>query len=366
MKKVKNILFRMNVAGQGIVNNDSNDQKWTLFQMKGMDNLKERYGNVMFAKKNFYKDAEGNISYRLKISSDCLKHEIFRGDMFAQSPNICHDPNLLCSFIASPAGLVRGYMFTEGKESLKRKSALSITDAEQTNDALSYVETCSRSGEKTSDDTVGDTTFFKKETVGQTTYFSQGSIDLKQLQFVSADSLFDRYALNPDDFKTYKDFLRLRMPSFDGQLGYYMMAGTSVKLAEYGVKLSNEDVVFLVNDILRRLKTLNIQKSGAFARASKVEFKLVYDPLVDTFENEDGWTEVSSKPISFEVEEFYLLQDEKEAKAIREQVVKNRAEAVGQRKADKAEKAEKAKDAKDAKKKAKEEVKRTEKEEAIA
>lgn len=356
MKKVKNVLFRMNVAGQGIVNNDSGDQRWTLLRMKGMENMRERYDNVNFAKKNFYKDAEGNITYRLKISSDCIKHELFRDDVFAQSPNICHDPSLLCSFIASPAGLLRGYMFTEGKENIKRKGALSITDAEQTNDALSYVEACSRSGEKTSDDTVGDTTFFKKETAGKVIYSAQGAIDLKQLQFVSADSVFDRYAFNPDDFKTYKEFLRMRVPSFNSELGYYMMAGTSVRLPEYGVKLGNEDVLFLVNDILRRLKAMSIQKSRAFARATKVEYKLVYDPLVDTFENEEGWTEVSNKPVTFEVEDFYLPHDEKEAKAIRERVVKNRADAVKERKDAKADKAEKAKEAKETKKKEKEAV----------
>lgn len=340
-KKVKNILFRLNLVGQGVVNNDSNDQKHILGRMKGMEHIKGGYyNNMSFAKKNFYRDGDGNVTSKLKISSDCLRHELFSGDVFAQTPNITHDTNVLCSFIASPLGIVRGYMFTDGEETLKRKSALSITDAEQTNDALSYLETCSRSGEKTQkedENSQGDTTFFKKETIGNVTYDAVGAIDLKQLQFVSTDSLFDRYALNPDDFSIYKNFLRLRMPTFNSELGYYTMNGSAVDLAEYGVKLSSEDVQVLVNDILRRLNNLTIQKTSAYARVAKMEYKLVYDPFVDTFDNESGWSSLDGKAIAFEPEDFYTEQDTKKAEKLRETVNANRAVFLAGRKDKKAE-----------------------------
>lgn len=341
LKKVKNILFRLNLVGQGVVNYDSNDQKRILKRMKGMEHVEGGYyNNMSFAKKNFYRDGDGNVTAKLKISSDCLRHEVFSRDVFAQTPNITHDASVLCSFIASPLSLIRGYMLLEGPQSFKRKSALSITDAEQTNDALSYLETCARSGEKTekaNENSQGDTTFFKKETVGNMTYEAVGAIDLKQLQFVSADSLFDRYAFNPDDFETYKNFLKLRLPSFNSDLGYYTMNGSVVDLAEYGVKLSSEDVQALVNDILRRLNNLTIQKTTAFARVAKMEYKLVYDPFVDTFDNQSGWSTLEAKPISFEPEDFYTEHDAKAAEERRATMKANRATFMLTRETKKAE-----------------------------
>lgn len=341
-KKVKGILFKMDIEGRGVVNFDSNDQKYALRKMKGMEHMDKRFDNVMFAKKNFYGSDE-NVTSRLKISSDCLRNAIFKGDVFAQSPNIQHNPATLCSFIASPAGMLRGYLFADSN-TIKRKGAVAMVDAEQTNDAVPYVETFSKSGDKSTEGDSAGNTFFKKETVGNTAYSTMGSIDLKQLQFLSMDSVFDRFGLNPDHFPTFKQFFTMRMPSFSSEPGYYTMDGSVVDIPEYGLKFTNDEVVTLTKEFLSRALGMRIDKSTAFARTSKLEIKLVYDVLEDTFDRNEGWLDLTASSIDgldFTVADFYIAHDKKEAEALRVSLEDGRkayAAKHDQKKADKEEK----------------------------
>ena len=136
-KKVKNVLFRTKIKGNGVVNFDSSEQKF-MFNSTDLHNMKTRHDNVSFAKKKFYKE-DDKLTYKLSISSDCLRHDIFKEDVLVQSPNVLNSKHVLYSFIASPASLLRGYLFANQTETLKRKGALTITDAEQTCNAVSYI-----------------------------------------------------------------------------------------------------------------------------------------------------------------------------------------------------------------------------------
>ena len=82
MKKIKTIQFKLNLTGDGIVNFDSNEQKWIhINNTTGLSG--NRNDNVSYAKKNFYKtnkldkDSKEILDYKIKISSDCLKKAIF-------------------------------------------------------------------------------------------------------------------------------------------------------------------------------------------------------------------------------------------------------------------------------------------------
>lgn len=316
MKKVKNILFRMDLKGNGIVNYDNSDQKW-MFKDTNLKHMSDRHDNTSFSKKKFYKDGE-KLSYKVSISSDCLRHDIFKDDVLIQSPNIINNEYLLYSFIASPTSLLRGYLFAEDKETLKRKGVLCITDAEQTCNAVTSIETFSRSGMKNKDSDKTDNTFFKKEVVGDIEYSTMGNIDLMQLQFVSCDQVFDRYSFNPDMFNIYKEFLKSKLPTFNSELGYYQIKNSIVQLSEYGFKMNNESVLFMVKELFEKLLKLNIRRKGSFAECSKLQYKLVYDVLDDTFNNEDGWVTINNKSdidkLSFETEDFYLEEDITQAK----------------------------------------------------
>lgn len=318
-KTVKNILFRLKIKGHGIVNYDSKDQKYA-FNSNWKDNsplkkMHTNYENTSYAKKKLY-GKDGNVeSYKISISSDCLRHEIFKDDVMFQSPNLIHSPALLYSFIASPVGLLRGYLFAEQEEQLKRKSAITLIDAQQTCDAISYIEIFSKSGLKNKDIDKTDNTLFKKEVVGDIKYATEGNIDLAQMQFVSASQVFDRYALNPDFFETYKQFLKAKLPSFNSELGYFLIKDSSVGISEYGFMLSDEDVKCLIQMFFKKLLNMNIKRKNAFARTESLEYKLVYDPIDDRFEDENGWISINGiddiNTIEFDTEKFYIQEDAK-------------------------------------------------------
>lgn len=350
--KTKNILFRFNLEGRGIVNyDDSEIQKWLINQGDKIKSMLPRNGsgnftkNVSLAKKSFFLDNEGNLDYRLKISENALRHAIFKDDVYLQSPSIMHNQPLLYSYIASPMGLLRGYSFMTKQnsgETLKKKSPVTITDAIQTNNAKSGVEVQVRSGEKTiqtESDDAKDNTYFYKETAGDLEYSSKGVIDLMELQFVSADKMFDRYAFNPDFYGMYGKLLEASIPGFKSELGYYTITNSVQKLPEYGVKLSNEDLVLLVKQFFTKLLSTSIKRKGSFASVTDVQIKLVSNVINGGFKNEEGWIDLNLEGVNdlkFETQDFYSETDFSEAKELKVKMDEARdvAKKAGKKKKD--------------------------------
>lgn len=325
---IKSILFKLDLEGKGVVNFDSKDQKYIYSREKYDGNPKSsRYDNVSYAKKNFYRDKEGNLVEKIKISSDCVKNAMFNDVIIAQSPNIMHHDSILYSYIASPELLVRGYMLAKNKETIKRVSALKLMDAEITNDVVSNMEIHTKTGEKTSkkneddkNDVKSDNTLHYRENIGESKYSTIGGIDLDALQFVSCDLTLDRYAFNPDLFGLYKQFLSMRMDGVDElDLKYYKLTNSVVDLSEYGFLLTNEQIVFLVKQTLKRLLGINIKRRNAFAKTCGLKIKLVENPLKDTYESNDGWIEINSTEdidsLNFDAYQFYTeVNSEEELK----------------------------------------------------
>jgi len=316
MKKVKNVMFRITIKGNGIVNYDSGEQKNVWKEFKNKKEFDKKNDNYIFAKKNYYSSSDGELEYKTKISSDCLRHNIFIDDIPFQSPNIASVPELLLQFIASPAALTRGYFFgVRGDSSIKRSTKLDIIDAEQTNNAISDLEFFSRSGEK------NDTSIFNKETIGNVEYKTNGSIDLEELQFCSCDEKFDRYSFNPDLFPQYKKILQTKLKSFNSELGFYKIKGTCIDISEYGFKLSNDDMLSLIKYLFIKILKLNIKRSKAFAKTDSLEYKLVYDPFEDKLNDNEGWITINNlddiNNINFEIEDHYIKTDTEDSLAIR-------------------------------------------------
>lgn len=352
MKKVKNIFLRVTLNGQGIVNYDSNDQK-NLFlntnlenKMVKFDKFKKPLSNITYAKKVLTK-TNNELSYKIKISSNSLRHAIFIEDAPYQSPNIISNDAVLISYLASPVALLRGYTFLNGKENLKRKSAFEINDAIQTNDSESFVEVLTRSGKKNTDveKSENDTSLFYKESIGNIEYLATGDINLMQLQFVSTDQKFDRYALNPDTFDTYSKILKTSIKNANPELGYYEINGTSIKLPELGFTLSNDTINTLIRMLFERILKMNINRAGSFASVSKLEYKLVYDVINDTKFDDNGWEIISSKEdidnFSIDAQEFYSKWDAEEAEKLDESMqeeYETKRDKKNQEKADRKEK----------------------------
>jgi len=331
----KTILFKLELEGRGIVNMDSNDQKY----LASKTHLKSGSGhnNVSYAKKDFYEDEDGKLKYRIKISRDTLMHDMYKNEIISQNPSILHHDALLYSYIGSPVSIVRGYMFANSNKnkSIKRKGAITFCDAEQTCNAVSNIETFSRSGDKVENDGTTDkkdNTFYHKETVGNIKYDAIGSIDLMALQFLTCDHVFDRYSFNPDHFDLYKEFLSKKLPNFNSKLGYYQLNDSSIDMPEYGVLLSNENILFLVKETLKKLIELNVRRKGAFAKTASLKIKLVENPIEDKVGDENGWITISDysdiESLDFESTIFYSEVDLEVAKKQREVIEENKKKAL--------------------------------------
>jgi len=329
---VKNILFKIKLKGKGIVNYDSNEQKRILFNYdsKNTNHLRDTNKNVSFAKKNFFLDKNGILNYKIKISSDALRNNIFKEDLVAQTSSFIYHPALLYSYIASPLGILRGYMFAgkDGK-TIKRKSPLTITDAEQISSGKSYIETFSRSGEKDIHENkeVSDTSFFKKETIGDIEYQTEGNLNIGDLQFISADSIFDRVCFNPNEYEDYyKKFAEVNISDYNGDIGYYTMKTSIVDIPEYGLLLSDKTVKVLIKEIFKRILKLNIVRTKAYAELYELNIKLVENPLIDTFNNKNNWISINSEDDieqlinNIQFFKMYEKEDDTKAKEIRQKI----------------------------------------------
>lgn len=319
MSKVKNILLKLTLEGQGIVNFDSAKQKH-VFLNTNLKNMYKHDNNVSYSKKNFYVDSDGNLLYKVKISTYCLKRDLFKDYIISDNPNIEINDELLYSLISSPLGIYRGYTYTIG--GLKRKAAFNLMDAELVSNNVSYFDFDSKSGPKsietgdsfedelkdesvTKKDIEGSTSLFTKEQIGKSKYETIGNIDLNQLQFLSCSQMFDRYSFNPDKFEKYKKFMEAQIGKVDSDLAYYKLDTSVVELGELGMLLPKNNILYLVNNLLKKIRTINIQRSTGYAASTKLEYKFVYDPLVDTLNNPDGWNEYTGEIVDFDPHIFY-------------------------------------------------------------
>lgn len=322
--KVRAILIRLILEGQGIVNFDSKDQKWIYFREESHIN-KRNHDGVTYAKRNFYRDADGNLQSKLKISRDCILKSTFDEDMIAQSSAIMHHESLLYNYIASPYGIIRGYLLPTSQQTLKRKSALTLSAAEQTCNAIPYLETFSKSGDRGKSKEAGEKSsnnFYEAETVGNISYLAEGILDLGELQFLGADQSLDRFSINPDGFDKYKQVLDMRLDGAkDLELKFYKLDGSVVDIAELGVLLTPEQVKTLTKHTLYRLLTTHIKRKSAFAKTIKMQIKLVEDPLKDLASEANGWIDIKNSKniddLDFDVKIKYVEVDQGQERAKR-------------------------------------------------
>jgi len=316
--KVKNILVRFELEGRGVVNfDDAKNQKYMfnkendeIKRSQKVRNLHTNDNNVTYAKKAFFRNEDGELDYKLKISSECLKKALFDRDYISDNPAVQHFKSLAYNFMGSVPGQLRGYLFTK-PENVKRKGSINITDSIQTCNAQSYLDFHTKATDR--NDKSEKTSLYNSENVGDIKYSGMGNIDLKNLQFVSCDACFDRRSFNEDDFPMLKDFLSKNIKTFNSELGYFTMKNSAVDIPEYGFMYNNEDVNFLVKEYLHRLVEAEIKRKNAYTKVSKVEIKFVYDVFEDTHSNESGWIQLKSRDdidnLSFEMEEFYEEND---------------------------------------------------------
>lgn len=335
---IRSILFRGKIKGNGIVNFDSKDQRWVLRERFEQDRGYLSHENVKIAKHTFYKmgDKDGKPIWerRLCISSDCLRQSIFNEDFPFQNTMVMHHPDLLMKVIASIPALLRGYFFAdEGKAALKRKSPFMITGAEQISNGATHFEINTMSGrkrQKEDADDASDTSMHYEERIGEVEYVFEGALDLKELQFISMSETYDRLAVNPDRSEVYRKILSMALGSEVGQMAYYNMKYAVIRTPEEGILLNQAQIVRLIQELVKRILSLRIQRSKGYAQIASLEAKIVSDPLSDFMADDGGWRAIRSPDelrISPEqIETFYEPVDEQEAKDLFTQVKINQNE----------------------------------------
>lgn len=301
---VRSIQFELTLNGEGCVNFDSSEQLEFLrsvgiikYSDQSFYNKGKALTNVLFSKKNFRKsEVDGTTEFHVKVSSECLRNAIFKTGMPSQSPTIMNIPHVLYSAIAHPDSLIRGYMYADKKGTIRKKSPLYLTDAEEQGAWRTAVATDfhSRSGEKESNkgknsDDPKDNSIYKIENVGAITYKANGGIDVQEMGFISADPVYDRMAVNVDggvNEQIYLDVLSKNLNITKPEFKYYYLNNsyTADEWAERGILLDNSSVDKLIKRTFKNMLDINIIRRNAYLKTNTLVVTVFTDGGSETIE----------------------------------------------------------------------------------
>jgi hypothetical protein len=187
-----------------------------------------------------------------------------------------------------------------------------------------------RKRQKKDADEASDISMHYEEKIGEVEYTFEGAIDLKELQFISMSETYDRLAVNPDQSRNYRKVLSAALGSAVDVKRYYCMKHSVIRTPEEGVLLNRVQVVRLIQELVKRLLSLRIQRSKGYAQITNLEAKIVSDPLFDVMGDERGWKPIRQpddlKINPEHVEICYEPVDDKDAEAIFEKVKINQSE----------------------------------------
>jgi hypothetical protein len=295
-KKIKTINFNLTLDGYGCVNSDSTEQVHFLLNTgivnrndSGFVKNNKPLSNVILTKKNFRQTKDGKYEYHIKISSECLKNNIFRNTMKFVNPSIVTIPRAFYQALANPDMIARGYMFPKkGNVTVKKKSVLCITDAEELGDWRKYInmDFHSRSGMKESNDgknseDAKDTSIYKIENVGSIKYMANGAIDVSELRFIPADPIYERLSVDVDGGQyeeIYMKELIKNSVNFTPEFKYYYLENsyTADEFAERGIMLNDETLDAYIKRIIKNMLNIDIMKRNAYLKTDKLTLTISY------------------------------------------------------------------------------------------
>lgn len=313
MNNVREIAFEVTLEGNGIVQRDQGSQKFAYKNSEGSNIDRLDTENLIFAKANYYhnpkynpdsNEKEKKYLRKIKISSAGLKHSIHRDVMPFHTPQFFQNPSIRKDILSSLDYILRGYMYAPSKgsedaETIRRASVYLITDAEEIGGAVPRIEIGTAAGERNSN------SLYYKESIGDTVYLAKGTIDMAQLQFISASANADRMALNDLDFLEVVPEMIRKYGENSVTKGYYHLAGAPRPLAEKGLILSDELIKTATSYLLERISNINIHSGSSFAKVQSLRIKFITDPTVDFASDAADWIEVfnpSQKVKNFNVD----------------------------------------------------------------
>lgn len=346
----KSIKIKWELKGRGGINYDDSSQKYFLNEHCGThykgDNIQllkkvfqelpnkieESYveenvdenGNITSSKKTKTIDIKSTV----KISSNCLRSGIF-GENCPNALALYSD-SIFLNFITSPDIFVRGYMETVKDGTMfNRKSALSLTDAIETSGAVPYLEVCSRNVKKEKD----SNSLFYRENIGDAKYEVKGNIDFKTLQFLSDDELFGRMSFKSEWLEGKHPLMECAFLNHYKRIPYKVGYFTSTKgiltdrWAEHGIKFDDDFIKFMIKKTLKKILNFEMWKTKGFVATDSLKIKLVDNGIKDSFDNEDGWVELTEEIIDnfdFNINDFYDEADIETVTRTRKELEENR------------------------------------------
>lgn len=277
MKKINKVEVLLELEGKGLVNyNGSKVPK----RFKGDMYVNGKVtSNGTFGKEHIYRrdiiDSKGekkNIEIPKKIISDnLLRKEICGDENLVNADKLVNIPKLRVALLSQDNVIVRGFaVMGKGDDiSLKRKGSLSVSDAEQISDTVTWLETRTAEGKR------DETSLFFKETCGDIKYKSEIRFDIKQLQFISIDDNYDRMSLKETDVAGFIGHIDKRYGAGNATFGNW---GTTHKnvIGEQGIVLSDKVVANVIRETIKRILEINILRSGSYAKTSSVKVAVGY------------------------------------------------------------------------------------------
>lgn len=268
-KKVNKVTVVIDIEGQGLVNyNGSKIPKRFYKQMttNGTSN-----SNGSFAKENIYTeeitDTDGKkkiVEIPLKyISSNLIRKVLLGDENSVNSDKLMTNKRLRIAYLSQDNTIVRG--FTALKDvNLKRASAISVTNAEQTSNTVTHLETRTNEGERS------ENSLFFKETCGKIEYSSEIRFDIKQLHFISIDDNYDRMSLMESDVEEFINNINKRYGEGNALLGNWSTTHLNL-MGEQGILLSKKVVRNLLRETIKKMFEIDIRRAGSYAKTKSVK-----------------------------------------------------------------------------------------------
>lgn len=296
---IKSVDFKIIAKGHGVVNWNGST---TLMGGDG-----KTVDNHMLPKLRGYSSLSGKVKeengYRYRkeaqdidfsktpmyVSQNCIRHHLFKDQNY--DLHFSNRANM-DQVLASVTGLLRGFVIPSTQ--WKKQSPLLIEDfvdqlhngnfeqfsTDRPMDLQAEKDKTSESGEPVYKR--GSDTLYSKTTFGDTEYLAYGSISIEDLQFISLDPKFDRCAMA---IKTGQgEIIAKQITDFLVQLSddktlqpvatfgvNYCRVGTIFNQGEVGILLNDDAIHVLVQEMLRRLKSLFIKQSKGYLYVDEVE-----------------------------------------------------------------------------------------------
>lgn len=292
-KKVNKIQLKLTLEGRGLVNYNGNEVPSRF--VRQMHSNGKINNNGTFAKENIYKkiiiDEEGNeksVDIPKKIISSNLLRKMICGDEnLVNADKLVSIPKLRVALLSQDNTIIRGFAVMNRSTNLKRKSAISVSDAEQISDTATWLETRTAEGDR------DDTSLFFKETCGSIEYSSDIFFDIKQLQFISTDDNYDRMSLTEKDVNGFIEHIDGRYGKNNAKYGNWGTTHLNV-IGEQGIVLSDKVVTNIIRGTIKRMLDVNIQRAGAYAKTKDIEISLGYEGDVNDLSSKPEFTKINN------------------------------------------------------------------------